>query len=48
MKEKTRQEVVVEKGMTDRQRIILAGAGDEEVHVCVRQSTWLILMKFAG
>jgi hypothetical protein len=31
VKEKNRQEVVIEKGMTDNQRIILAGAGDEEV-----------------
>lgn len=31
VKEKNRQEVVIEKGMKDNQRIILAGAGDEEV-----------------
>jgi DnaJ family protein A protein 2 len=30
VKEKTRQEIFVEKGMSDRQRIVLAGAGDEE------------------
>ncbi|KAJ7086075.1 hypothetical protein B0H15DRAFT_356503 [Mycena belliarum] len=30
VKEKNRQEVVIEKGMTDKQRIILPGAGDEE------------------
>lgn len=30
VKEKTRQEIFVERGMTDRQRIVLAGAGDEE------------------
>ncbi|KAJ7039577.1 hypothetical protein C8F04DRAFT_1085763 [Mycena alexandri] len=30
IKEKNRQEVVIEKGMADKQRIILAGAGDEE------------------
>ncbi|KAJ3567883.1 hypothetical protein NP233_g6069 [Leucocoprinus birnbaumii] len=30
VKEKVRQEIFVEKGMTDRQRIVLAGAGDEE------------------
>ncbi|KAJ7183140.1 hypothetical protein C8R46DRAFT_1066049 [Mycena filopes] len=30
IQEKNRQEVVIEKGMADRQRIILAGAGDEE------------------
>ncbi|KAJ7510373.1 hypothetical protein B0H11DRAFT_1958726 [Mycena galericulata] len=30
VKEKNRQEVVIEKGMADKQRIILAGAGDEE------------------
>jgi DnaJ family protein A protein 2 len=29
--EKTRQEIFIEKGMTDRQRIVLAGAGDQEV-----------------
>jgi hypothetical protein len=31
VKEKNRQEVVIERGMADKQRIILAGAGDEEV-----------------
>ncbi|KAF9064179.1 hypothetical protein BDP27DRAFT_1333955 [Rhodocollybia butyracea] len=30
VKEKTRQEIFIEKGMTDNQRIVLAGAGDEE------------------
>ncbi|PPQ83466.1 hypothetical protein CVT25_007057 [Psilocybe cyanescens] len=30
IKEKTRQEIFIEKGMTDRQRIVLAGAGDQE------------------
>ncbi|KJA26376.1 hypothetical protein HYPSUDRAFT_36685 [Hypholoma sublateritium FD-334 SS-4] len=30
VKEKTRQEIFVEKGMTNTQRIILAGAGDQE------------------
>jgi len=30
VKEKTRQEIFVEKGMTDRQRIVLAGAGDQK------------------
>ncbi|KAJ7284669.1 hypothetical protein C8J57DRAFT_699231 [Mycena rebaudengoi] len=30
VKEKNRQEVVIEPGMADQQRIILAGAGDEE------------------
>ena len=30
MKEKSRQEIHIEKGMTDRQRIVLAGAGDQE------------------
>ncbi|TFY60811.1 hypothetical protein EVG20_g7283 [Dentipellis fragilis] len=30
VKEKTRQEIFVEKGMSDGQRIILAGAGDQE------------------
>jgi DnaJ homolog subfamily A member 2 len=29
--EKTRQEIFVEPGMNDRQRIVLAGAGDQEV-----------------
>lgn len=28
--EKTRQEIFIEKGMTDRQRIVLPGAGDQE------------------
>ena len=31
VKEKKRQEIFVEKGMSDKQRIILAGAGDQEV-----------------
>ncbi|KAI0767920.1 hypothetical protein BC629DRAFT_876310 [Irpex lacteus] len=30
VKEKTRQEIFVERGMADRQRIVLSGAGDEE------------------
>ncbi|KAF7327437.1 DNAj-like protein subfamily a member 2-like protein [Mycena kentingensis (nom. inval.)] len=30
VKEKNRQEVVIEPGMADKQRIVLAGAGDEE------------------
>lgn len=30
VKEKTRQEIFIERGMTDRQKIVLAGAGDEE------------------
>ncbi|KAJ3770814.1 DnaJ-domain-containing protein [Lentinula raphanica] len=30
VKEKTRQEIFIEKGMQDQQRIVLAGAGDEE------------------
>ncbi|KAI0833287.1 DnaJ-domain-containing protein [Trametes gibbosa] len=30
VKEKTRQEIYVERGMADRQRVVLAGAGDEE------------------
>jgi len=30
IKEKTRQEIFIEKGMTDRQRIVLAGAGDQQ------------------
>ncbi|KAI1797293.1 DnaJ-domain-containing protein, partial [Ganoderma leucocontextum] len=30
VKEKTRQEIYIERGMVDRQRIVLAGAGDEE------------------
>ncbi|KAF9000606.1 DnaJ C terminal domain-containing protein [Cyathus striatus] len=31
VKQKTRQEIFIEKGMTDRQRIVLAGAGDQQV-----------------
>lgn len=31
VKEKTRQEVFIEKGMNARQRIVLAGAGDQKV-----------------
>ena len=34
VKEKTRQEIFVERGMSDRQRIVLSGAGDEEVRHC--------------
>ncbi|CAA7266930.1 unnamed protein product [Cyclocybe aegerita] len=30
VKEKTRQEIFIEKGMSDRQRIVLAGAGDQQ------------------
>ncbi|EMD34156.1 hypothetical protein CERSUDRAFT_107898 [Gelatoporia subvermispora B] len=30
VKEKTRQEIFIERGMPDRHRIVLAGAGDEE------------------
>lgn len=33
IKEKTRQEIFVERGMANRQRIIIAGAGDEEPDV---------------
>lgn len=33
VKEKTRQEIFIERGMGDRQRIVLSGAGDEEVRV---------------
>ncbi|KAL0577648.1 hypothetical protein V5O48_004337 [Marasmius crinis-equi] len=33
VKEKNRQEIFVEKGMMDKQRIVLAGAGDEEPDV---------------
>jgi len=33
VKEKTRQEIFIEKGMSDRQRIVLAGAGDQQVGV---------------
>ena len=35
VKEKTRQEVRIERGMSDGQRIVLAGAGDQEVSDCV-------------
>jgi len=31
VKEKVRQEIFIERGMTDGQRIVLAGAGDQEV-----------------
>lgn len=45
VKEKTRQEIFIEKGMSARQRIVLAGAGDQSVRslfdskVSVRSST---------
>lgn len=32
VKEKNRQEIFIEKGMADKQRIVLTGAGDQEVH----------------
>lgn len=32
VKEKTRQEIFIEKGMPDGHRIVLAGAGDQEVY----------------
>ena len=35
VKEKTRQEIFVERGMSDGQRIIMAGAGDQEVRVFI-------------
>ena len=31
VKEKTRQEIFIEKGMPDGYRIVLAGAGDQQV-----------------
>lgn len=31
VKEKTRQEIFIEKGMPDGHRIVLAGAGDQQV-----------------
>lgn len=31
VKDKTRQEIYIERGMADRQRVVLAGGGDEEV-----------------
>ena len=31
VKVKSRQEIFIEKGMSDGQRIVLAGAGDQEV-----------------
>ena len=31
VKEKKRQEIFIEKGMTDRQRIVLSGEGDQSV-----------------
>ena len=37
VKEKTRQEIFVERGMSDGQRIIMAGAGDQEVRVSILQ-----------
>lgn len=33
VKEKNRQEIFIEKGMADRQRIVLTGAGDQEVTI---------------
>lgn len=33
VKDKTRQEIYIERGMADRQRVVLAGGGDEEVFV---------------
>lgn len=45
VKGKNRQELVIEKGMTDRYRIIMTGAGDEEV--CIPSSSiFTLLMPF--
>lgn len=40
VKEKNKHEIHIEKGMADKQRIVLAGAGDQEV-------TWVLIVKFA-
>jgi DnaJ family protein A protein 2 len=42
IKEKTRQEIFIEKGMSDRQRIVLAGAGDQKVGRMFRTSKFLV------
>lgn len=36
VKEKTRQEIFIEKGMPDGYRIVLTGAGDQQVKAIVR------------
>jgi DnaJ family protein A protein 2 len=46
VKEKNRHEIIIERGMADRQRIVLAGAGDQEVHGPYSSfSTWLTLVQ---
>lgn len=39
--EKKFHEIFIEKGMTDRQRIVIAGAGDEEVGLNITSSVVL-------
>lgn len=39
VKQKNKHEIHVEKGMADRQRIVLAGAGDQEVN-------WILIAEF--
>ena len=39
VKEKNKHEIHIEKGMADRQRIVLAGAGDQEV-------IWTLIVAF--
>lgn len=46
--EKTRQEIFVEKGMTDRQRIVLAGAGDQEVGLFIAFDSAVMLIRLSS
>lgn len=42
VKEKNRQEIFIEKGMADKQRIVLTGAGDQEVLPTSNFCPWLL------
>lgn len=44
IKDKTRQEIYIERGMADRQRVVLAGAGDEEVAAVLAYPESMILI----
>lgn len=45
VQEKTRQEVHVERGMSDGQRIVLAGAGDQEVSAFYNTPPFLFIFR---
>lgn len=47
VKEKNRQEIFIEKGMADKQRIVLTGAGDQEVYSCVKYKLKVAYFEFS-